>query len=72
MRKVIWLLVALLVLASAAWALCPGIMDCPIHSGWKANFMGTRMIDGVLVGVYHCPFGSSDSPSGHNFVVKCP
>jgi hypothetical protein len=59
------LLVAIVALA------CPGTMDCPIHSGWVANYTGTRMVDGVLVGVYHCPFGSVDHPRGHDFITRC-
>jgi hypothetical protein len=73
MKRVIWLsLVVLLVaLTAAALGVCPGSMKCPLHDGWIANYTSMRMMDGVFVGVYHCPYASADSPSGHEFIVRC-
>jgi hypothetical protein len=72
MKRAMWLSLLALVAALTALAICPGTMKCPLHDGWIANYTGTRMVDGVLVGVYHCPFASTDSPRGHEFIVKCP
>lgn len=72
MKRVMWLSLLVLSVALAALALCANTMKCPLHDNWTANYLGTRMIDGVPVGVYHCPFGSPESPSGHDFVVRCP
>jgi hypothetical protein len=44
----------------------------PIHDGWEAHYTGTRMMDGVMVSVYHCPFGMIGSTPGNDFVVRCP
>jgi hypothetical protein len=67
MKRVFGLAFLLLLLALVAAAICPMSMNCAIHDGWVANYTGTRMVDGVLVGVYHCPYG----PGGHNFIVRC-
>jgi len=62
-----------LVVVIAALAVCSvEPISCPIHDGWKANYTGTRMIDGAMVGVYHCPFAIADSPRGHDVLVRCP
>ena len=71
MKKVISITGLLLLVALAVALACPGSMRCPIHDGWVATFTGTRTVDGVFVGVYHCPFVSSDHPSGHDFVARC-
>jgi len=61
-----------LVLAVAALAVCSiQPIDCSIHDGWKANYTGTRMIDGAMVGVYHCPFVGPRSRKGHDILVRC-
>jgi hypothetical protein len=54
----------LLLLAAVAGAVCSLSLNCPIHDGWKANWTGNRMVDGVIVGIYHCP-------RGHNFIARC-
>jgi len=64
MRKAIRVTFGLLLLALAVAFACPGNVSCPIHDGMIAYFTGTRVIDGVLVGVYHCP-------RGHDVVARC-
>ena len=47
----------------SSWA-CSVTVPCPIHSESVGSLVGTRYVDGSLVGVYHCPLG-------HNFVAEC-
>lgn len=63
-RKLIIVFALMLVLVCAAFAVCPINPECPIHDGWTGIFKGNRMVDGVMVGVYHCP-------RGHDFVIRC-
>ena len=71
MKRAIGITGLLLSVALAVALACQGTMDCPLHDGWVATYRGTRMVDGVLVGVYHCPFTSVDHPRGHDFIAKC-
>jgi len=63
-RNITIVFLLFLVLSCGAFALCPMNPACPIHDGWTGVFKGNRMIDGVFVGVYHCP-------RGHDFIVRC-
>ena len=64
MKRAIGVALLLLLLALVAGAICPLSINCPIHDGWVASYTGSRIVDGVLVGVYHCP-------RGHNFIERC-
>lgn len=64
MKKAIGVSLLLLMASIAVAVACEVSMNCPIHDGSVANFTGTRFIDGVLVGVYHCP-------RGHDFIARC-
>lgn len=57
-------LILALALTLAVFA-CPVDVTCPIHDNFHCYFTGsTQVIDGVLVGVYHCP-------RGHNVLARC-
>jgi hypothetical protein len=56
-------LILMLTFAIAALS-CPLSPECPIHEGLHGYFVGTQMIDGVLMGKYKCP-------RGHTFLVRC-
>lgn len=64
MKKAISVTFLLLLAALAVALACPTSAKCPIHDGSDGYFTGTRFIDGVLVGVYHCP-------RGHDFIERC-
>jgi hypothetical protein len=64
MKKAISVSFLLLLVALAVALACPTSVSCPIHNGSDGYFTGTRIIDGVLVGVYHCP-------RGHDFITRC-
>jgi hypothetical protein len=69
--KRVFVLVGLcLTMALGAYAVCGMSTDCPLHDGWKANYTGTKMVDGVMVCTYHCPFVSAGNPHGHDFIVR--
>jgi len=72
-RRTLMLVALGLILAIATLAAVCSILpiNCTIHDGWKASYTGTRMIDGAMVGIYHCPFVSPNSPKGHDLLVRC-
>jgi hypothetical protein len=72
MKRAVLIAFVLMAVGLTALAVCSPTIDCPIHDGWKAVFTGNRMIDGTIVGVYHCPRVSPNAPKGHDFVVRCP
>ena len=63
MKRAICLTFLLLSIALAMALACPANVSCPIHYS-TAYFTGTRVIDGVVVGVYHCP-------RGHDVIARC-
>lgn len=50
-------------LITAALA-CPTSVECPVHEGLQAYLTDTRVVDGTLLGVYHCP-------RGHDVLARC-
>jgi hypothetical protein len=61
------LTIAAFVLLAAAAALaqaCPLTASCPIHDGALGSYVGSRIVTGVIVGVYHCQ-------RGHTFEERC-
>lgn len=50
---------------------CPMSTECPIHQGYVASYTGSQTVDGVFVGVYHCPFVSEDHERGHDVIRRC-
>jgi hypothetical protein len=64
MKKVISVSFLLLLVALAVALACATSVSCPIHDGSEGSFTGTRFVDGVLMGVYHCP-------RGHDFLARC-
>jgi hypothetical protein len=67
LKTITVLALAFLGALSALAFTCPATEYCPIHQQWLASFVGNRIVDGVFVGVYHCPYGTS----GHNFIERC-
>jgi hypothetical protein len=64
MKRVIGITLLLLMAAFATSVLaCPTSVICPIHN-IDAYYTGTRIVDGVVVGVYHCP-------RFHDFIGSC-
>ena len=61
--KLVILLIVMAILAMFAMG-CAGSLPCPIHDYSTGYFTGTKLVDGVLVGVYHCP-------RGHDFLARC-
>lgn len=64
MKRVLGITGLLLLVALAVALACPTSVSCPIHDGSDGHFTGTRFVDGVLMGVYHCP-------RGHDFLARC-
>ena len=56
--------VALLVLIAVLSQACPLTASCPLHAGSTGSYVGTRIVTGILVGVYHCSHGE-------NFEERC-
>jgi hypothetical protein len=54
---------ALLTVAALAQA-CAMTASCPIHDGAVGSYVGSRVVTGVLVGVYRCS-------RGHTFEERC-
>jgi hypothetical protein len=54
----------LLVVAVALAQACPMTASCPIHDKAVGSYVGSRIVTGVLVGVYHCQWG-------HTFEERC-
>ena len=53
-----------LMAAAALAQACAMTASCPIHDGATGSYVGSRVVTGVLVGVYHCS-------RGHNFEERC-
>jgi hypothetical protein len=64
MKKAISVTFLLPVVALAVALACPVTVSCPIRDGSEASLTGTRFVDGVLMGVYHCP-------RGHDVMARC-
>lgn len=63
-RSKIMILATIVALAATIVLACPTSVPCPIHDYSAGYFTGTKVIDGVLMGIYHCP-------RGHDFLARC-
>jgi hypothetical protein len=63
------LLLLVAVFATSVLA-CQVSVECPIHKGHTAYLTDTKLVDGALVGFYHCAWGVG-LDHGHDVMVRC-
>jgi hypothetical protein len=64
-------LVAVGGMAAMADLVCPATVKCPAD-GYPATYTGNRtLVNGVWMGVFHCPFGTTGNGSGHDITAPC-